>query len=265
MKEENLTAGQKACCAMAVLLTLLGALLQTVPGMRFSGRLSLILAFGCGVWLLLCQWERTDRRAAVCKRILAGCCAAGALVFGVLEGLIVQQGRENWSALPADAVIVLGAGVNGQTPSLALQTRIDAAQAYLEAHPDIPAVLSGGRGEGEAVSEAEAMHQVLTERGIGGERLIKEERSASTAENLAFSQALLEERGIDTETASIAVVTNDFHIFRMKLLSQRQGLQTIGIPASLPWWWLSVNYHIREAFAVVKSLVLDWPVPAEAA
>ena len=74
-----------------------------------------------------------------------------------LEVFIINRGRSDMTPLPADAVIVLGAGVNGTEPSLSLRTRLDAALDYLEAHPDIPVVLTGGTGYGEEISEA-AVH-----------------------------------------------------------------------------------------------------------
>ena len=97
-----------------------------------------------------------------------------ALVLGLsaVEVWVIRAGHRDESAQPADAVIVLGAGVNGTTSSVALQTRIDAAERYLKAHPDIPAVLSGGQGPGEDISEARAMYNALTARGIDPERLI---------------------------------------------------------------------------------------------
>jgi uncharacterized SAM-binding protein YcdF (DUF218 family) len=55
----------------------------------------------------------------------------------------------------------------------------------------------------------------------------------------------------------IGVVTNDFHIFRAELIAERAGLNTVGIPAELPWWWLTANYYVREAFATVKTLIFD--------
>ena len=73
--------------------------------------------------------------------------------------------------LPADAVIVLGAGVNGTEPSLSLRTRLDAPLDYLEAHPDIPVVLTGGTGYGEEeISEAACMYDYLTAHGVGAGR-----------------------------------------------------------------------------------------------
>ena len=146
-------AGERAVAALGALLALLGAVLLRVPGVRFSAYLSFCAAAGCLLWLLLCLFARKSRIGKVCKVIFLVILSAGLFLFGALEVLILR-GQEDRSALPADAVIVLGAGVNGETPSLALWTRIRVAAAYLEAHPDIPAVLSGGQGPGEDISEA---------------------------------------------------------------------------------------------------------------
>ena len=83
-------------------------------------------------------------------------------------------------------MIVLGAGVNGTEPSLSLRTRLDAALDYLTANPDIPAVLTGGRGYGETITEAQCMYDYLTERGVEPERLILEDAASNTAENFCL-------------------------------------------------------------------------------
>ena len=101
------------------------------------------------------------------------------------------------------------------------------------------------------------MARGLTQRGIPASRLILEEASTSTAENFAWSRELLERRGVDTETAAIAVVTSDFHCFRAHLIAQRAGLKVLDIPAESGWPLLDANYYAREFFALGKTLVLD--------
>ena len=190
------------------------------------------------------EWKRSERLTA-------------ALVLGLsaVEVWVIRAGHRDESAQPADAVIVLGAGVNGTTPSVALQTRIDAAEAYLKANPGIPAVLSGGRGPGENLSEAQAMFNALTARGIDPARLILEEQSANTRQNLQNSLPLLEERGFDSCGGRVAIVTNDFHMARVTLLWNLPA-KVVQVPARLPWRWLSANYYLRESFAVVNDLVI---------
>ena len=81
--------------------------------------------------------------------------------------------------------------------------------------------------------------------------------AAFEKENFAFSKEILLQNGIDPETAVIGVVTNDFHLYRARLIAERQGLEIIGAGAELPWWWLTANYYVREAFALVKTLIFD--------
>ena len=263
MDDENIKivgmkTGEKIFCGVIIFFTLAGVILQVIPGMRFSGRLCLCLAIGCIGWIFLSRWAENDKKGKICKKIISGCLAAGLMLFAILEGVVIRSGHEDWSALPADAVIILGAGVNGETPSLTLQSRLDKAWEYIENHGDIVIILSGGQGEGENITEAEAMRRVLVSRGADESRLLMEENSNSTKENFAFSRDILIQNGFDINTARIAFVTNDFHVFRAKVIAQKLKINNIiGIPAKIPWPWLSVNYYIREAFALVKAIIFD--------
>ena len=237
-------------------LALAGLALAIVPlGVRFTG----YFLWGClGVWMIgeLLAWRAKRSRAGrACFRIFCAGVGLGMVCLISIEAVLISHGETDNSALPVDAVIVLGAGVNGETPSAALQSRIDAAAAYLKTHPDVPVVLSGGQGPGERVTEAEAMRRAL--EGRVENPLLLEDLAASTAENFRFSKALLVEYGLDTETAAIAVVTNDFHCFRAHMIAQNQDLTIVDVPAELPWRWLTANYYLREAFAVVKTYVFD--------
>ena len=236
-----------------------GLALVSIPnGMKFTGYflLGTLAIWYCGMYLH--RWGKRSRRGQACYRVFLAGLGLGIVCLAGIEAAVVFRGEADNSAIPVDAVIVLGAGVNGETPSAALWSRIRAAEDYLEIHPDVPVVLSGGQGAGEAISEAEAMRRALwKEDGAENARLLLEERSTNTAENFRFSKALLEERGLDTGRATIAVVTNDFHCFRAHMIARRQGLKTIDVPAELPWWWLTANYYLREAFAVVKTSPVD--------
>ena len=88
-------------------------------------------------------------------------------------------------------------------------------------------------------------------------RLYPETRATSTAENFRYSKDILVELGIDPETATIAVVTNDFHMLRTHLIARRSGMDIIGISAELPWWWVNLACYVRESFALVKTFIFD--------
>lgn len=245
------------------LLALAGLVLTVIPyGIRFTG----YFLWGClGVWAaweLLARWAGRSQTGKVCFRIFCAGVGLGVVCLISIEAVLLSRGEADNSAVPVDAVIVLGAGVNGETPSAALQSRIDAAAAYLEKHPDVPVVLSGGKGGGETISEAEAMRRAL--EGRVENPLLLEEGSTNTARNFLYSKNRLREEGLDPENMTIAVVTNDFHCFRAHMIARRLGLHIVDVPAELPWWWLTANYYLREAFAVVKMTVwagLDGCVP----
>lgn len=246
--------------AIAALCGLAGVVLMTVRlwGMRFSGYLLIATAAALVVSAAL------DRLAAdsgggweILRRLFYGGAALGLTALLCIEGFIVSRGNIDRTSLPTDAVIVLGAGVNGKTPSLSLRTRLDAALDYLtHKNRTAPVVLTGGMGYGEEITEARCMYDWLVERGVSADRLILEERATSTAENFDFSKKLLEAEGVDVGKGAVAVVTNDFHIARAELVAEQQGYgSSIGVPAKLPWRHLTVNYYLREAFAVAKTVL----------
>lgn len=231
-------------------------ILLRFPAVQFSGYLLLGMAGGFLVLLLLHRWSLNSRRG---RSVWTGCCvilAAAGLLFLNVEGLFLYRGMHDQSDLPADVAIVLGAGVDGETPSKVLQSRIDRAASYLQEHPEMQAVLSGGIGPGETISEAEAMRRGLVAQGIDEERLWLEEQSTSTAENFRFSKNVLKSHGVNVKTVTVAVITNDFHLFRSHLLAEEVGLSVVDVPAPTPPA-IAVHQYIREFFALGKSLLLD--------
>lgn len=255
-KWKALTKRERLLFAAALVFLALAVLLRFVPGLRFSALLCLCATAVLFIFYLLEHFARRGHRAAAwCELALIAALLLGFSLFTVLETMVVRGSFADESDAPVSAVIVLGAGVNGETPSLTLRTRIDAAAAYLEEHPDVPVVLSGGQGLGEAITEAECMRRALVRRGVDESRLYPEERSTSTQENLRYSRAILEELGVDP-AQRVAIVTSDFHLCRARLM---WGGDTAAVPAHLPsalyFQCLTVNYFIREAFGLAAYFV----------
>ena len=148
-------------------------------------------------------------------------------------------------------IIVLGAHVEGTRLTLALLERTRRALQYLEENPDTKAVLSGGKGEGEAITEAQAMCNYLTEHGIARDRLILEEKSTSTKENLAFSL-----RKIGTCNWSVGVVTNNFHVWRGAAIARKCGFREVAMIPSRYRSWRLLIYIPREILAVIKDKLM---------
>ncbi len=146
--------------------------------------------------------------------------------------------------------VVLGCKVNGDKPSRMLQKRIETAYTYLTENPQAIAVLSGGKGDDEDLSEAQAMCNALTEMGISSDRLFLEDGSETTAENLHFSKEILHEQGFD---GAVAVITTDFHQFRTGLLAKKADLTVYPVRARSGMFSLP-TFIVREWFTLFGVL-----------
>lgn len=176
------------------------------------------------------------------------CFAAGILFFGAIEGTIISRFSAQ-AKQGADYMIVLGAQWKQEGPSYVLQKRLDTALAYLQENPDTKVIVSGGQGSNEPISEAQGMSEYLTDAGISKERIIMEDKSTNTYENLSFSGDLL-----DKANQSVVLVTSNFHVYRVEQIARKQGYaQAEGLAApSHPA--MVANNMMREFFGVLK----DW-------
>ena len=223
-------------------ICLLAGLALLLTPLRFSGALLI------GVAALLLLWAALKQRKTA-RRILAVLLLIGFLVFAAAQIQVVRYACREDDA-PVSAVIVLGAGVYGTRPSLSLQVRLEAALNYIADKPDIPIVVSGGQGPGEDISEAQCMADWLIARDVDEERIIREDRSTNTKENLAFSRAKLQEAGIDPD-GRIAVVSADYHLYRAGLYWGSDNMVPVAGCMPARWWPITVNQFVREAFGVV--------------
>ncbi|MGN0675457.1 MAG: YdcF family protein [Oscillospiraceae bacterium] len=148
-------------------------------------------------------------------------------------------------------VIILGCKVRGETPSLMLSKRISAAYDYLKENPETMCIVSGGQGSDEFISEAECMKRVLVEKGISPDRIIMEDCSTSTDENIRFSIAKMEEYGL---TGGVTIVTSEYHQLRAKMIANDYGLESSSISAQTAWYLLP-TYWLREWFGVTYKFL----------
>lgn len=169
-----------------------------------------------------------------------------ALAFFLVMETIILAGGIMPSKQGLDYIVVLGAKVNGREPSGALRNRIQVAKEYLAANPETIAVLSGGQGNDEDISEAQCMFERLTDGGIDPARLIIEDQSIDTSENLLFSRKLIPE---DVQT--IGLVTNNFHIFRALATARGLGWDNVyGVPVATTTFSMP-HYLMREFIGVI--------------
>lgn len=171
--------------------------------------------------------------------------ALGLIYIGILQFKISQYSHKE---VPknADYLIVLGARVKGTVPSLAFASRINAAAEYLKKNKDTLVIASGGKGPGEDISEAESIRRELVNQGINETRIILEDQSTDTYENINFSKKLI------PQGAKLGlVVTNNFHLYRAVSIARDYGLEVEGLPAETPWIAVVKSYS-REYLAITK-------------
>ena len=184
------------------------------------------------------------------RRFLAMFIAMGLVYFVIIEIPIIDEASGDGD-FDADYLIVLGAAVHGDTPSLSLVERLEAAKDYLIKHPDTVVIVSGGQGSGENVSEARAMYEWLCANGIDPVRIIMEDKASSTYENLKFSREIINELSDD---ATVAVVSSEYHLCRAKLIAKTLDMEIHTVAAQTTYFTVMLNYFIREAFGVTYQL-----------
>lgn len=215
-----------------------------MPGHDFIGYL---------LWLLAVLIFAFPRLSKTWRIVLAALLVLGAAVFAVFEAPVISNAKTDADP-QSDYLIVLGAGVNGSAPSLSMVNRLEAALDYLEAYPDAVAIVSGGQGAGEDVTEASAMHDWLIAHGVPESRIVQEGQSTSTRENLENSFAIIRSRGGDP-AGGVAVVSSEYHLYRAKQMARALGAKPLGVAAETTLPTMRANYFIREAFAAAYMQV----------
>lgn len=174
---------------------------------------------------------------------------AGSAIW-ILSGKWITEGQTPIADGTNRYALILGAKVNGETPSLSLQYRLEEALAYAEKYPDVLFILSGGQGPDEDISEAEAMRRYLMEHGIDEERLLMEPLSTSTYENIRNSKKLMPE-----DITEITIITSDYHLARARYIAAKLDLQSDALPAKTPSS-VKAKQHIRERLAIIKTKIV---------
>lgn len=195
------------------------------------------------------------RKKHIWLRVLLVLVALGLFVFLLLEAVVVLHARDDIQGQPG-AMVILGAQLKDDGPSLFLQRRLERALAYLEAHPDTLVVVSGGQGPDEPDTEANGMERFLRDHGFAGS-ILQEDQSHNTKENLKNSKTVLAQAGYDVQDGVI-LVSNDFHLARAKLLGNRFGYNVSLLAGQSDHAGYKVYNFLREPVGLVKSALLDW-------
>lgn len=165
-------------------------------------------------------------------------------LFGVTYKSVVDYAK--YTATDETTLIVLGCKVDGDRPSLMLKWRCDVAAKYLQQTPDAVAILSGGQGSDENMSEAECMYNLITEQGISADRLFLEDKSTSTEENIANSKKIIDDNNL---SPYVAIATSDYHEKRASMIAEKNGLSSSSVPAYGDKF-SRATFFTREVFGV---------------
>lgn len=170
----------------------------------------------------------------------------------LLFEILMYQAQEDPLPNSDVPILVLGAGLINGEPSPTLKRRLNKAYELYQQNPTT-IVTSGGVDYNEEISEGEAMKRYLVSLGVDPEDVIVEDKSTSTHENFLFSKDLLAPFEVNPE---IIVVTNDFHMFRAKMIGGRAGFTVYAAPSKTPKH-IIIQTHIREYFAIINSFLFQ--------
>ncbi len=209
-----------------------------------------LLYFGANAWcarILQHLWEKIPGRILICfgTGVLCLCAVLAVLISGLMLHAIYDTPKQE------NAVVVLGCKVRNGVPSLMLQRRLEAAYDYLVSHPEVPVIVCGGQGPDESISEAQCMYDYLTAKGIEGERILMDDRSVSTYENLLNAKNFLQSNHLGS---TITIVTDGFHQYRASMIADSLDLSCDHISARTSWY-LVPTYWVREWLGVCYQFV----------
>lgn len=233
------------------------SLFYTIIILTFSGIKTSFLSFWValsvccmGLSFLLAHLQNKTPKGQTFASILVGLVWLSIIIFCIVEGFIISASLKP-AEKNADYVIVLGAQVRGNKPSLTLDKRIETAANYLLENSNSIVICSGGQGEGELITEALAIKKGLLERGIEENRILLEEKSTNTVENLKFCKEMIHD-----PNAKVVVVTSDFHVYRAKKIAEHIGYNNLSMCPANEFLATTISYYVREFFALTKDRVV---------
>ncbi|MCP3798106.1 YdcF family protein [Allokutzneria sp. A3M-2-11 16] len=221
-------------------------------GWRLANLLSLLLGIGilCGTVVAVFAMAVAMSASNPLARILVGAAAGGVgyiafafgcfLLYSILYARVGHRGR-------TDFIVVLGAGLKGDEVPAQLAGRLDKAREVAASFPEAMIIVSGGRGPGASISEARAMADYLISRGVPSNRVVLEEKSRTTLQNLIFSGEMMAER---EPGYRCVVVTSNYHVLRAAAFARRAKVtgHVVGAPIARYFW---PSAFLREFVAIL--------------
>jgi uncharacterized SAM-binding protein YcdF (DUF218 family) len=173
--------------------------------------------------------------------------AAIAVATTLATAFEIRRQSENDEARPADVIVVLGAAEYRGRPSPVLQARLNHA-LFLYLQNVAPRILTtGGAGGDPSFTEGEVGRAYLTQHGVPSEAIVVEDEASTTAAETAAAAEIMQRMNLK----SCVVVSDGYHIYRVKKMMEARGVEVYGSPRPTipdPGWhqqWL----YVRQALA----------------
>ncbi len=219
---------------------------------------ALFFSLYLGIVCLLLPWvaslvkRKSERVYRVARGVFLSLFFAAVAYFGVVSTLM---GMAIASADPAPGydVVILGSGVRGDRPCTMLQKRLERTLDYLETDPEARVICCGGLTPGNPYSEAEVMKRYLTAGGIDESRILLDEQSTSTEENLRYAVRVMGET-----SRPIAVCSSDFHLYRAREFAEKAGMGEVALMAAPTPAPIFPAFWIREVFGLSRMWLLGY-------
>lgn len=234
---------------LAVLSFLYSIAVYMVGSGTFSFMIWVAAAVFFGFLFLMKKWQLWAKVPKALRYAFRAVVAAGLIIFFICQSCILSSFFSKGEP-EADYIIVLGAQMRSWGPSVVYKARLDSAIVYLNNNPEAKVVVTGGQGGNEPVSEGEGGKVYLMEQGISEDRIIVENTSLDTDENVSNALELINA----TDDMTIGIVTNNFHVFRGMMLARRYtDADIMGIAAHTEYQYLP-NNMVRETFGILKDV-----------
>lgn len=246
---------------LSAICAILAALCLLSRPLRLASFFFSVLCVCCGaMWLMLrARDSKTSRFSAAAKWIVRVGNATFLLwliSFLVVEGLIVFGQHTDAQAQQADCVFVLGGGIRGDQPAGTLRERLAVALDVMEQNPDARVIVCGGQSEDEEYAEAAVMYNWMVAHGADPNQLTMESKSENTVQNIENAYAICQQNGWDT--SNTAVLSSEFHLYRVRRIMEKCGLTPCAIAAPSGKPELYAAYCIREYFSILKAVATGY-------
>ncbi len=140
-----------------------------------------------------------------------------------------------------DCLVVLSYAIENRTrPTKPTREIIKLAKRYLQKNPDAAVIMSTGDNQGVGVTNAKVMKNYALSLGIPAEKIIEEDLSKTTVENLVQSLSIIQKNKFHRVT----LVLYDLHVRRTLAIAGKMGLKDIS--------WVSVSSPGSPAYGIKK-------------